>query len=505
MTKKTSKLDWQQWQDFRNSIKEATPVDITETAAARQKRVAELEKKPQEWKAYYFPKYLSAPSPKFHTVASKRLHKNFAQNKHYYEVRHWFRGSAKTTTAMFDVLYLVLTGKLHNIIYTSSTYDAAEAFLEKYRAELDSNARIINDYGAQASDGSWTAGDFTTRAEVRFLAIGAGQSPRGNSNKNFRVDGIIVDDFDTDEECRNPEIIKKKWKWFEEALLPTIDVAKPYLVLWLGNIIAQDCCVYRAGLVADHTETINIRDADGKSTWHEKNSEADIDYLLSKMSYSAAQKELFNNPIVEGSVFKEMHFKPIRLLKDYSILLCYTDPSFRETQKADYKATVLVGKYRDEYHVLKAYVEQTSTENMVKWLYAIYEYAAGLPCYFYIEQGFIQDIILKQIFEISKRERYNITLPIQGDERKKQDKFARIESLLQPLNNNGQLFLNDAERDNPHMRRLIDQFTAFGPGSRAHDDAPDAVEGAVFLINQKSVAQQGGIKLIPRHKSSKHI
>ena len=72
-----------------------------------------------------------------------------------------------------------------------------------------------------------------------------------------------------------------------------------------------------------------------------------------------------------------------------------------------------------------------------------------------------------------------------GDTRKKGDKFTRIESRLDPLVRNGQLYLNAAEKDNPHMKRLAEQFMAFGPGSRAHDDGPDAVEGAIWLIREK--------------------
>ncbi|HCF64144.1 MAG TPA: hypothetical protein DEU93_08305, partial [Chitinophagaceae bacterium] len=151
------------WEKFRESIRKSTPVDLTESISDKKKRIAALEADPQKWKEYYFPSYFKYPSPQFHLNASKRLLTNFEQKGHWYEVRNWARGLAKPTTTMMDVLNLVLTGKLRNIIYTSSTYDAAEAFLSKYQAQLDSNRRIINDYGKQELPGSWSAGDFTTR------------------------------------------------------------------------------------------------------------------------------------------------------------------------------------------------------------------------------------------------------------------------------------------------------------------------------------------------------
>ena len=62
----------------------------------------------------------------------------------------------------------------------------------------------------------------------------------------------------------------------------------------------------------------------------------------------------------------------------------------------------------------------------------------------------------------------------------------RIESLLEPLHRNGKLYLNEDEKDNPGMKKLDEQFVAFAPGSRAHDDGPDAVEGAIWIINGKA-------------------
>jgi len=92
-------------------------------------------------------------------------------------------------------------------------------------------------------------------------------------------------------------------------------------------------------------------------------------------------------------------------------------------------------------------------------------------------------------------------VPIVGDQRAKPDKFMRVEALLEPLNRNGKLCLNENERKSPHMQRLADQFTLFSPGSRAHDDGPDAVEGAVWMINNKKVTiATGSIKITQRKK-----
>jgi len=191
-----------------------------------------------------------------------------------------------------------------------------------------------------------------------------------------------------------------------------------------------------------------------------------------------------NNPLSVGTVFPELIYDKMRPIKDYRLLVCYTDPSFKDTKKNDYKATVLVGLFKGCYHVIKAFVEQTTTANMVGWHYQVMNLVGDQACYYFMESNFIQDILMQEFFKVG--EAAGRMVPIRGDDRKKPDKFTRIESLLEPLNRAGKLIFNEAEHNNPHMQRLEDQFKAFQPGSRAHDDGPDAVEGAVWILNHKA-------------------
>ena len=93
---------------------------------------------------------------------------------------------------------------------------------------LENNTRLIADYEIHKSNGSWSEGEFITLKGVTIRAIGAGQSPRGSRNDEVRPDGIIVDDFDTDEDSRNPDTITQKYGWFEKALIPTRSISYPY-------------------------------------------------------------------------------------------------------------------------------------------------------------------------------------------------------------------------------------------------------------------------------------
>ena len=220
------------------------------------------------------------------------------------------------------------------------------------------------------------------------------------------------------------------------------------------------------------------------------------------MSYISQQKEYYNNPISEGTVFKEMNYKRMRL-SDYKYLVCYIDLSYKSSIKNDYKAAVLMGKLKDEYHIPKCFLKQGTTSDLAKGLIDINNFVGGkCPIYWVAEQNFLQDIILKELHEHFNR--LGCTIQITGDERKKGDKFTRIETTLEPLNTNGKLWLNEAEKDHPHMQILDDQFKALEPGSRAHDDGPDAAEGAKQIVDVKNYSDVS-MFLAPRIQHSQRF
>ncbi len=483
------------WEVFKESIIRSTEIDYTETEAERQKRVKKLEANPEDWFKYYFPNYCYAEPADFHKKSTKRV----LNNAEWYEVRAWSRELAKSARTMMEAIYLTLTGKKRSVMLASNSYDNAVRLLTPYKLTLQFNQRITKDYGEQPRFGDWADGEFTTKKGVTFRAIGAGQSPRGTRKEEVRPDLWIFDDMDTDEDCRNPETIDKKWDWIERAAMATRSISKSLLVIFCGNIIAEYCCITKAIEMADHVDVVNIRGKDGLSSWPQKNTEDDIDRVLSKISYSAAQGEYFNNPITNGKVFPTIYYKKLQPLKDYRFLVSYCDPSYKSGKKNDYKAVVLAGKYKDEYHILKVYCAQTTTSIMLGWHYMIMRFvAAVVSVYYLVEWPWIDDSLKLEIKKINESE--GVTLPLTPDPRDKPDKFYRIESLLEPLNRNGKLWFNEREKDTPDMKIMEAQFKALSPTSRAHDDGPDAVEGAVFTINSKTTNDIGSLKAISIQK-----
>ncbi len=367
------------WVEFVKNQNRSAPVDYSETPLQQAARISALESDDEAWFAHFFSKfYTSEPAP-FH----KRSTKLVMNNPEFFMARPWSRELSKSGRTMMEVLKLTLTAKKRNVILASATEKDAIRLLKPFKAILENNERIIHDYGKQQSHGDWSESEFITLKGVAFRAIGAGQSPRGTRNDEVRPDVIIIDDFDTDQDCRNPEIVAQKYDWLERALFGTRSISNPLLIIFNGNIIAEDCCMVRAMKVADDHQVVNIRDKNGKSTWPQKNTEEYIDTALRYLSYKAIQGEYYNNPITEGRVFKNLKYGKIRPLKEYRYLVAYTDPSYKK--KGDFKATVLIGRWKNEYHVIKVYCDQVTTSQMLDWNYEILKYVNGVvPVFFYI-------------------------------------------------------------------------------------------------------------------------
>lgn len=393
-------------------------------------------------------------------------------------------------------MYLALTKRKRFFVLASATIDSAKRLLAPYKINFESNPRIRQFYGSQVTLGQWTDGEFTAKCGAKFVALGAGSAPRGARNEEVRPDVIYMDDYDTDEDCRNPETLKKKWDWFEASLYPTRSISEPTLILWCGNIIAKDCCIKKAGAKARHWDIVNIRDKDGHSTWPAKNTEEQIDTVLSNISTKSAQAEYFNNPVSEGTIFKYLPFGKVPPLKKFKFLIAYGDPAYSDSKKkaSSTKALWLIGKHKGVYYIIKGFLARELNATFIGWYFDIMEYVGGKTnVYYYMENNKLQDPFFNQVFKPLLREECNHRnkqLYIKGDERKKTDKATRIEANLEPIDRNCEWVFNEEERDNPHMQELINQFKLFEMHLPYNADGPDCIEGGITILENKVVEME---------------
>ena len=486
-----------EWEAYKEDIFNATPVEVDMTEAEISRRRKHLEEHLQEWIQYFFPKYAKYPFARFQLQAIRRI----LEHDEWFEVLSWSRELAKSTIVMFCVMYLALTGRKRNVILASAKETSAAKLLKPYLANFEANGRIRAFYGEQKNIGEWSETAFRAKCGCSFLGIGAGNAPRGARNEDVRPDVLLVDDFDTDEDCRNPATLDKKWGWWEKALYPTRSVSEPTLVIFCGNLIARDTCVARAGAKADHWDIVNLVDKDGRSTWPEKNTPERIERIRNSISASAFQGEYMNNPVTEGKVFHNLPWGKVPPLKRFRFLIAYGDPAYSNSRNkaSSTKTVVLMGRIRQTYYLIRCFVGRVSNREYIDWFYRMKEYVGSqATVYFYQENNTLQDPFFEQVFKPLVREaneQRNESLYIIGDGRDKIDKATRIEANLEPLDRNGQLVFNEEERDSPHMQAMRDQFSLFELSLPFPADGPDAVEGAVNVISSKEREMDPGVTI----------
>lgn len=473
-----------EWKLLCERIQSATSAVDAGSTAQRKQRMEKARKDYSFFVKTYYPHLATQPTAKFQIDAANYI----LHNDRTRAVFEWARGHAKSTHISQCIPMWMLSQVDHIplvMVLVSKSLDSAKQLLSDLQAELLSNELYKADYGIEKGDGIWTDGRFSTSDGSLFIALGRGQSPRGIKKSGRRVNYIVIDDIDDDEMCLNPNRVTKAADWCLTALYGTMDAGRGRFVM-VGNRIGKKTVL---GEIAErpgfHHTVVNILDKKGRPSWKDNFTPAEIENIKIDIGERRFQKEYMNNPVNEGSVFERRYIRYDRILplRKYRAIVAYTDPSFKSSSSNDYKATVLVGVTPSgEYHVLRAFADQTKISTMIEWHYQIRDFVGDTPVRYYMESNFIQDMIMDEFRRVGFE--MGVQIPILGDSRKKPDKFARIEA-LQPLFQRGEIVFNEAFKDSQGFDVLEEQLLLFEQGSKVHDDAPDALEGAVWILSNR--------------------
>ena len=518
MTAAEQKAALEKWKEHCRQVQALTAVSLAvakETPAERDRRIKRLLSNYDEFCEYYFAHFLTLRdkatgeviktihNAPFHTKAALKI-RNTPNLKAVFK---WPRSHAKSThIGVFIPLWLIFQPKrlIDFMLTVGKSEGSAIRLLGDLQAELEFNQRLIADFGEQKNLGSWLEGEFKTRGGAKFLAVGRGQSPRGLRDREARPDYIVIDDLDDDELCRNEKRVKDMTDWVKEALFGALDVGRGRFIM-VGNLISKNSVL--ANIAASkgvYVSEIKAVDRDGNPVWAEKWTRQEAQDYRDFVGYRAWEKEMMHDPITDGTIFRHewIRFKRLPPLEKYDMLVCYTDPSFKSTTANDYKACRLWGKIGTELHLIDCYVRQDTVSGMVRWLYDLYERTRDrVPISFFMEANFMQDIILDEFAAEGNIRCYQ--LPIRPDNRSKPEKIQRIEA-VSPLWERGFVFYNEALRGSPDMAVGIEQTLALERGSRVHDDAPDADEGAIWFL-QRSTRQEVFRPVAVPRRSPKNI
>ncbi|WP_372747042.1 hypothetical protein, partial [Lutibacter sp.] len=380
MTKTELKIAQEKFAERSKFIRSATLLSIaekSETTAEQETRIKRLLKPNHynEFFDYYFG--MNAPVPLADAPCA-----DFHQNSYIkvfndpfiVQMRQWFRGAAKSIhTNVGNVLHLKQNDLLNFALLIGRNQDAAKLLLGDIQMHLESNERIIKDFGMQMSYGNWADGEFETQDSKYFKALGLNQPFRGLRRGEFRPDFASVDDCEDRKEAKNKILIAEKGEKITGDLVKAFHLKR-------GRLIVPNNYIVKDGLIdfiqdkfkdSKHFDLskVNLRDKNGAPSWHQRYSQQMVDDIDAKTDYFTSQREDYNNPIEEGKLFKKewIRYEKVPPNTKWNALILYWDLSYKAT--GDYKACWLLGVTQQKIYALDVFCRRCELTEAVNWHY----------------------------------------------------------------------------------------------------------------------------------------
>lgn len=441
---------------------------------------------------YYLPEHFSLPPADFHREIYDLL------MKHDRIAIAAPREHAKSTVVNLGfVLYAICFKLKHFIVIVSDTDTQARYFLWSIKTELESNARIAQDFGDLVDDQKWTEGDFITSNGVRVLARGTGASMRGLRHGSHRSDLVIGDDLENDEAVATPTQRQKTMNWLKRVLLNAVGPGGQVFVI--GTILHYDSML--ANLLKDERWTRRkyraIQD-DGTPLWPARWPVERLEDKKKEIGVLAFAQEFQNEPRDdETALFREeniVYFDDKELEGKTLQTVAMVDPSLGATRTADYSAIVVVSRdvHSGILYVRYEKIERLSPERLMDAIFEMYEHWE--PVLIGFESVAFQRVIKLWLDERARKSsRY---LPVREVVQTGLSKEARI-TRLSPLVETGTI------RFSRRLNRLIEQLIQFPKGD--YDDGPDALEGAVDLFRTLGQGVGSGYQSVVKRRFAARV
>lgn len=480
----------------------------------------------------YFPHYFSKPSPEFHreldaiwqqgvlkgryplTAADTKMISRLPGTRRAVAAP---RGHAKSTNLTFKgTMHSTLYGYKHYPIIISDSSEQAEGFLDNIRVEFEENTAILEDFGVLAGS-VWRSNVLLTKTNIKIEAIGSGKKIRGRKHRNWRSDLIILDDVENDENVRTPEQRKKLKDWFDKAVSKCGDDYTD--IIYIGTLLHYDSLLaktltnpayrsikYKAVIQFSQAddlwqqwETIftDLSNDDRESEalaffqahkeamlegtqvlWEEKLSYYDLMVMRVSEGEASFNSEEQNEPInPDDCLFMEEWFDyyneaEVNFGDPAFDFFGFIDPSLGKTKRSDFSAIVTLAKHKGSgyMYVVDADIERRHPDRIIadvlakeRWLRASFGHGYRKLG---AETNQFQWFLKEELAKASAKA--GLYLPIE-EVQQTSDKVMRIQTLQPDVKNKYIKF-------NRRHKRLLEQLTQFPMG--AHDDGPDALEGA---------------------------
>lgn len=405
------------------------------------------------------------------------------------------REHAKSTFFTFAVPIRNICFKLRWFqLIISDTNDQATGFTVAIRTELEGNPRLSHDFGSlQSPFGrrtvTWKKNDFVSGNGVRVLARGHGEKVRGLKHGQHRPDYAVVDDFENDQNVENPVMVENGLKWLKRAVIGSMGAG--YTFIMIGNmfhpksVLAQFIAtknddgeplyvsrIYRAWLDFGKLDQRPLWPALWPPERLEKKRQqmGSVDFNAEMMNLTGAE----NSPFPERWFDEHGYYEPEEIAGKTLECAHFVDPSAKNGEANDFKAIITVGKdpATMTFYCLHSWIRHASPGDMFA---AAYRQHDEFPAPVGIEENMLQDFLHEAIQAYAvKAGRFLPWRPVTHSTNKE----GRIIGTLSYLVEYGKLKFRKHHSD---QDLLVEQLI-YILNKNVHDDGPDALEGAVKLV-----------------------
>jgi predicted phage terminase large subunit-like protein len=353
--------------------------------------------------------------------------------------------------------------------------------------ELETNERIIKDFGKQAGylptstkeKRQWSSRDIVTLSDIRVSARSWNSRIRGIKHGEQRPDLIILDDVENDENVVSDDQREKVKNMFFKTIM-NLGTHNTQIIV-VGTILHFDSLLYNLinkPIEGWYVQLYKAIKDDGTPLWKEWWTLELLDAKRKDIGSIAFEQEYMNNPLDPDSQI----IKPVSYYEqvDLSFLECYgyIDLAISEKETADYTAITTIGKHKvsGKLYVLEPVRMRGDITKQLALLFAMHKK------YKYVKFGVESVAYQKAFFQLVQRESLekNIYVPVVEIEVDK-DKIRRAIEVT-PHIENGTVLFNAGHQD------FMAELVQFPKG--AHDDWVDSFVGAVNI----ALGGGGGVK-----------
>lgn len=464
------------------------------------RRIYLCEKSEALFFIYYFQHYIKYPFADFHWEMFQDL--NDINNREIQELG-WFmhRESIKTSAVMSHIIHRICYEQKKFINVDSHDVGNAEQLLFDITTELQTNKRIIEDFGhlynqpiSRDVKVKKKINDFITANDIRVTAYSTQTPVRGRKFGENRPDELILDDFENFKTIKSKaatDEIESHIQEFAGGLAPD------HSIIYLGNYISEVANVQKLIDRSKESNSLRVRMvgvADEylgplhwpqKYVWTdaeaiEKNKTRDPKRPLVSLESKKAQMgnmfwgDMLNQPMNSDTAefTRDMfHYVEMDEVMSKKMVTCNVifDPAGSKKKEADFTGVTIVWTDTENRRYLKSYQLKFDSKEVMNHIF--YVYNAYRPEKFYIEEGMYSLVIEPFIHdEMRKRNQY---ITIETVKHNSTNKETRIRGLIPGMVSKTIWLIRG------HCKDLEDQLLRF-PNVK-HDDVADSAAYVVTI------------------------